>query len=152
MFITQDLLWKEQRIIPKFSYHHTNYATLRPSILGSSTSERIFKDYNGQTYWLSFNLHSFFKESKLPKWLNFAIGCGADGMLAANNETVINQDLPQNQRTRNFCVSIDVDLTKIKTNSHLLKTIFSAINVLKIPAPTFQINQKGQVTWHGIYF
>jgi hypothetical protein len=31
------------------------------------------KDYNGQTYWLSVNLHSFYKGSKIPKWLNLAM-------------------------------------------------------------------------------
>ena len=68
--------------MPKFSFHTTKYASLRPNVLGSSLSEEIFKDYNGQTYWLSVNLHSFFKSSKLPKWLNLAAGYGADGKRA----------------------------------------------------------------------
>jgi hypothetical protein len=41
----------------------------RPDVLGSNLPERIIKDYNGQTYWLSVNLHLFFKQSKIPNGL-----------------------------------------------------------------------------------
>jgi hypothetical protein len=81
-----ELLWKEQRITPKFSFHTTQYAQYRPNVLGSSLAEQMLKDYNGQTYWLSVNLHSFYKGSKIPKWLNLAIGYGANGMLTGNGE------------------------------------------------------------------
>jgi hypothetical protein len=63
-FVSQELLWKEQRITPKFSFHTTQYAQYRPNVLGSSLAEQMLKDYNGQTYWLSVNLHSFYKGSK----------------------------------------------------------------------------------------
>jgi hypothetical protein len=64
LFVSQELLWKEQRITPKFSFHTTQYAQYRPNVLGSSLAEQMLKDYNGQTYWLSVNLHSFYKGSK----------------------------------------------------------------------------------------
>jgi hypothetical protein len=152
LYVSQELLWNEQRITPKFSYHNTNFASLRPNILGNTFTEKILKDYNGQTYWLSFNLHSFIKNDKIPTWLNVALGYGADGMLTSNSETETQLNLPYTVRNRNFFLSIDIDLTKIKTKSHLLKTLFSLVNLLKIPAPTFQINQSGKATWHGIYF
>src|SRR5690606_18430688 len=44
LFVGQELLWNEQRIIPKFSFHTTIYASARPDALGSSVSEQIFKD------------------------------------------------------------------------------------------------------------
>jgi hypothetical protein len=50
------------------SLHLTDYASKRPDVLGSNL-ERTIKDYNGQTYWLSVNLHSFFKQSKIPNGL-----------------------------------------------------------------------------------
>jgi hypothetical protein len=59
----------ERAITPKFSFHLTDYASKRPDVLGSNLPERIIKDYNGQTYWLSVNLHSFFKQSKIPNGL-----------------------------------------------------------------------------------
>jgi hypothetical protein len=50
--------WKEQRITIQ-NFHSTKRAALRPDVLGSSLPEKNSKDYNGQTYWLSINLHSF---------------------------------------------------------------------------------------------
>ena len=38
LYVSQELLWKEQRIVPKFSFHTTQYASQRPNVLGSSIS------------------------------------------------------------------------------------------------------------------
>ena len=152
LYVSQELIWNEQRITPKFSFHTTNYASYRPAILGSSFSEQILKDYNGQTYWLSVNLHSFAKGSKIPKWLNLAVGYGADGMITGNKE-----DTPPNvaynpKRFRQLYLSLDVDLTKIKTKSHFLKTVFSVLNAVKIPAPTIEFVHLNDIKYHLIYF
>lgn len=152
LYVSQELLWNEQRIIPKFSFHTTQYAAYRPNVLGHSFTEQLLKDYNGQTYWLSINLHSFLKDSKIPKWLNLAVGYGADGMISGNGEDPNFFLGPNNNRTRQLYLSFDVDLTKIKTNSHLLKTVFSVLNTLKIPAPTMEIQQFSQLKLHFIYF
>lgn len=152
IFIGQELLWKEQRITPKFSFHSTLYAAARPNVLGSTYSEQILKDYNGQTYWLSTNVHSFAKSSKVPKWINIAIGYGAEGMVTGDDALVNTVFLPSKERYRQFYVSLDADLTKIPTKSHLLKTLFSVINTIKIPAPTVEITSHGQVKFHPIYF
>lgn len=148
--VSQELLWNEQRIIPKFSFHTTKYADLRPELLGKSVSEQILKDYNGQTYWLSANVYSFAKTTKIPKWLNVAFGYGADGMISSNsNASNITFDI---ERNRQFYLSLDVDLSKIETKSHFLKTVFSLFNTIKIPAPTFEINGSGKVKGYFIYF
>ena len=152
LYVSQELLWKEQRIVPKFSFHTTEYASARPNVLGSSISEQILKDYNGQTYWLSGNLHSFFKQSKIPKWLNVAIGYGAEGMITGKPELVNTVFFSEKERTRQFYLSLDADLTKIPTKSHFLKTIFSVINTIKIPAPTLEVNSRGVVNLHCLYF
>nr|WP_317172556.1 DUF2279 domain-containing protein [Flavobacterium muglaense] len=138
LYVSQELLWNEQRIIPKFSFHSSHLAASRPAVLGSNLTEQILKDYNGQTYWLSVNLYSFAKASKIPKWINLAIGYGADGMLTGNKENSDVSLLPQTKRVRQFYLSFDVDLTKIETKSHFLKTVFSVFNTLKIPAPTIE--------------
>ena len=138
LYVSQELLWNEQRITPKFSFHTTQYAQYRPNVLGSSFVEQILKDYNGQTYWLSANLYSFSKGSKIPKWLNLAIGYGADG----NSENSGLFPTLKTERTRRFYLSLDVDLTKIETKSHFLKTIFSVLNTLKIPAPTIEYSHR----------
>jgi uncharacterized protein YfiM (DUF2279 family) len=153
LLIGQELLWDEQRILLKYSFHTTDYAAKRPEILGDNILEQSLKDYNGQTYWLSANLWSFHKKSKIPKWLNIAMGYGAEGMISGYEDIILNNTLiPGQERFRQFYVSLDVDLTKIKTRSKLLKTVFSAVNFIKIPAPTFEINSNGQSKFHFLYF
>lgn len=151
LYVGQELLWNEQRITLKYSFHQTSYAPQRPDKLGDGFLEEVLKDYNGQTYWLSFNLHSFFKQSKIPKWLNLALGYGADGMLTGRNESTEVVFLDQN-RTRQWYLSLDVDLTKIKTDSHLLRTLFDVFNVLKVPFPTVEFNEKNGIKLHPVYF
>ena len=152
LYVGQELLWKEQRIVPKFSFHRTPYAGARPEVLGSTFSEEILKDYNGKTYWLSANIHSFFKESKIPKWLNLAVGYGGEGMITANDALVNTIFLPEKERTRQFYVSFDVDLTKIQTKNHFLKTLFSVFNTIKVPAPTLEFRELGGVKGRILYF
>jgi hypothetical protein len=151
LYIGQELLWDEQRMVLKYSFHTTNYAPQRPNTLGKGFLEEALKDYNGQTYWLSVNLRSFFKEVKLPKWLNIAFGYGADGMLTAKNESVDNMFTNQKQ-IRQYYLSFDVDLTRIKTNSHVLRTIFSVLNTIKVPLPTIEFNSQNEVVFRLFYF
>ncbi|TDE54328.1 DUF2279 domain-containing protein [Flavobacterium sp. GT3P67] len=152
LYVSQELIWKEQRITPKFSFHTTKYAGYRPEVLGSSFTEEILKDYNGQTYWLSVNLHSFAKGSKIPKWLNLALGYGADGMITGNKEDTSPVLTSNPRRVRQFYLSLDVDLTKIKTKSRFLKTVFSIFNTVKIPAPTIEFVRFNDIKYHLIYF
>ncbi|MCB0427865.1 MAG: DUF2279 domain-containing protein [Mangrovimonas sp.] len=151
LYVGQQLLWKEQRITLKYSFHQTHYAVQNPDKLGDGWTEEFLKDYNGQTYWLSVNLHSFFKESEVPKWLNVAFGYGAEGMLTGENESVNNNLITQDRR-RQFYFSLDVDLSRIQTKSHFLKTIFSIFNVLKVPFPTVEFTERNGFRFHGIYF
>lgn len=151
LYVGQELLWEEQRISFKYSFHQTKYADLRPERLGDNLLEQALKDYNGQTYWLSANIHSFFKESKVPKWLNVAFGYGAHGMLTGDDDPV-DMDFLDQDRIRQYYLSLDIDLSRIKTNSHVLKTLFSVFNFIKIPAPTLEINSKGKLKLHPIYF
>ncbi|MGL2966437.1 DUF2279 domain-containing protein [Flavobacterium sp. XGLA_31] len=152
LFVSQELLWQEQRIVPKFSFHTTTYASQRPEVLGSSIQEQILKDYNGQTYWLSGNIYSFVKGTKFPKWLNIALGYGAEGMITGNDKFVDTISSYENKRYRQFYLSLDVDLTKIETKSHFVKTILTIFNTIKIPAPAFEIKGNGGSKMHLIYF
>ncbi len=150
LLIGQELLWNEQRIQYKFSFHTTSYPLYDPEKLGKNTLQQIIKDYNGQTYWLSVNLWSFFKESKIPKWLNIAVGYGAEGLPELK---AVPYSAPQYYETyRQFFTSVDVDLTKIKTKSPFLKTVFNVFNYVKIPAPTIEYNTKDKLKFHWIYF
>lgn len=149
LYVGQELLWNEQRISLKFSFHQTQYAELNPDKLGDGFLEEILKDYNGQTYWLSFNLHSFFKQSKIPKWLNLALGYGAEGMLTAKSESsmFINQN-----RYSQYYLSLDIDLTRIQTKSHFLRSLFDVFSSIKVPFPTVEYSGENGIKLRGIYF
>lgn len=152
LYVSQELMWKEQRIVPKFSFHTTVYAGARPDALGSTLPEQVLKDYNGQTYWLSLNLKSFTKIEALPAWLNVAVGYGATGMITGEDRLVNTVFFPDKQRMRQFYLSLDVDLTRIPTRSHTLKTLFSLFNTLKVPAPALEIKGSQGAYWHWMYF
>ncbi|NNK71178.1 MAG: DUF2279 domain-containing protein [Flavobacteriaceae bacterium] len=150
LYTAQQLLWEEERITIKFSFRRSDYAPQNPSKLGDGFTEELFKDYNGQTYWLSLNLRSFFKESGIPPWLNLAFGYGADGMLTGvpvDPEGIfINQD-----RYVQYYLGLDLDLTKIKTNSHVLKTVFSIFNTVKVPLPTLEFSRRKKRVFRLFY-
>ncbi len=151
LLIGQELLWGEQRIQYKFSFHTTEYPDKIPGKLGDNTIQQIVKDYNGQTYWFSINLWSFFKESKIPKWLNVAIGYGANGLPEDRYDFGAHPPQPI-ESYRQFYTSIDIDLTKINTKSPFLKTVFNIFNFVKIPAPTLEYRSNGDFKFHLLYF
>lgn len=157
--MAQHAFWNEQRIQLKFSFASSDLAKYNPNLLGKNVYTQILKDYNGQRYWLSVNPSTFMKqETKFPKWLNFALGYGAYGMIGAHNNNKTYKDANGNiinistfERERLFYFSLDVDLTRIKTKSKFLRTVFQTLNILKIPAPTIQFNNKG-VKFYYLYF
>lgn len=150
LYVSQALLWDEQRITIKFSFHQTKYASQRPDQLGEAFFEQVLKDYNGQTYWLSANMYSFFKEKNIPKWLNIAVGYGAEGMLSGTKD-IDNQLLTNFDRRRQFYLSLDVNLTNINTNSKFLRSVFDIFNMIKIPLPTLEFDKNGCV-FHLFYY
>ena len=40
-YAIQEIAWKEQRILPKFSYSPSPFAELRPEVLGSNFTEQL---------------------------------------------------------------------------------------------------------------
>ena len=153
LFIGQSLIWKEQRISMKYSFHKTQYAEMRPKLLGSSFTEQMLKDYNGQSIWFSVNIYSFLsKDSKFPKWLNIAAGYGAEGMLGGfSNADSDGNPITNIPRYRQYYISLDVDWTRIPTRSKFLKTVFNLISFVKFPAPAIEFSSQGPV-FHAIYY
>lgn len=155
LFLGQQLGWEEQRMALKFSYSPSGLAHHRPETLGSSDLERVIKDYNGQTYWLSVNPGSFRpKSARILPWLNVALGYSGFGMLggAANPDfNAAGDALPRMERYRRYFLSFDVDLTRIPTNSGFLRTIFSTFGFVKIPAPAVEYS-RGDLHWHWLVF
>ncbi len=127
----------------KYSYHPTMYASLRPELLGNTFSERMLKDYNGQSYWVSYNLSSFKTGMNyFPKWLNLAFGYGGEGMISGS-EVNTQSNLPTFERYRQYYLSLDIDLSRIKTRSHFIKTLAETFCFIKIPAPTIEFGKNG---------
>lgn len=161
LFIGQELGWKEQRVLFKFSALQRNYGDpvldqRAEAIYGRSLPERLLKDYNAQTYWLSANLGSFLKAVHLPGWLNIAVGYGADGMFGAVNNSWTGKNAERYDRTdlkryRQFYLAPDIDFTRIKTKSKTIRTVFFLLNSLKFPAPSIEFSGKF-VKWHLVYF
>lgn len=162
LYVGQELGWQEQRISLKLSYWPYDYETpqlkaRRNQLFGSGIAERLLKEYNSQTIWLSANLDLLLPKSHLPKWLNIAVGYSNNGLyggrenkwIDAEGNEIDRTDIP---RVRQFFISPDIDLSKIKTRSKLLRTVFSLVNCLKIPAPALELNSKGKFRAHAIYY
>ena len=161
LLISQELLWDEQRVDLKFSFHKKTYnepvlKERTDSIFGKNLLSRMLKDYNGQTYWLSANLKSFFPKSNLPAWLNVAVGYGAEGLLDADENIWINRNGVKIDRTdipryRQWFIAPDINLTKIKTKSKFLKVALFFFNSFKFPLPSIGFSKKG-VEWNWLHF
>ena len=154
-FLGQSLLWHEVRFRPKFSFHKTELASVRPNTLGSRLHEEVIKDYNGQTYWLSMDLYSFMKpETKFPKWLNVAVGYGAKNMLFARQA----QNLSAGQMPyRQFYLALDFDLGHYRLpptrfTNKILNAALYVVDMVHLPAPTLSFSQPHGFQWHWLYF
>lgn len=134
-FLGQNLLWDEVRIYSKYSFHRTDFAMQRPGTLGNGLLEEIIKDYNGQTIWLSMDVDKFVK---FPKWLNIAVGYGTESMIYANDAQNIEQGL---YPYRQLYLSLDFDLTAIKSRSKVVNTLIYFANMIKLPAPAIEFSR-----------
>ena len=177
LYLGQELLWKEQRIRLKMSTHRPQYSTApiqstnsnattsmneRASYLfGSSPTELLFKEYNGQTMWLSVNIASFIKTRKNnfpPSWINVAVGYGIENVFGAESNTWEDDNgnsfsIPSSyERHSQFFLSLDIDFERIPTKHKWLKAVFSVLNIFKVPFPTLEVNTLGQVKFHPFYF
>jgi Predicted periplasmic lipoprotein (DUF2279) len=175
LFGIQQAVWEDQRITFKVGNFPKNYdKTLVPvynettkknelksvytmarssRLYGETYPESFFKDYNAINWWLSINPKSFVKNknSKFPAWLNIAVGYSAENVFGAYyNLAPANTDVYP--RYRQYLLSLDVDLSRIPTKSKFLKTVFKALNFVKIPAPALEYNSLGQFKFHPIIF
>lgn len=144
-FLSQKLLWNEVRLRPKFSFHRTGYAPLRPELLGDNLLSETVKDYNGQTFWLSVDVDKF---TAFPEWLNIAFGYGAQDMIYARDH--------ENKAAgfdpfRQYYIAVDFDLTAIKTRSKVVRTLLYIVNTVRLPGPAVEFSRHGG-KFHAFYF
>ncbi|HMG14513.1 MAG TPA: DUF2279 domain-containing protein, partial [Saprospiraceae bacterium] len=174
LFAAQQWGWKEQRILAKWSNMPQPYsdspilsnegsstsslAKRAKDLFGTSYPESFFKDYNATTAWLSFNLRSFFPTSKIPAWLNIAVGYGTQNLYGGYTNTWTEGEASYSLNTidypryHQYYLSFDIDTSKIKVKSHFLKTILDMVNFIKIPAPGIEFNSLGKVQFHALNY
>ncbi len=150
----QELLFKEQLLKYKFSYWESSYSQNANGYLGTTTFDRILNDYNGHTYWLSFPVCKVVNVNNIPKWLNIAVGYGANGMYGEfeNINEYNGVAIPETTRYRQYLLSLDVDWTKIQTNSKILNFILKSMTFIKLPFPAFEYNSKGEFKGYWLYY
>ncbi len=176
-FLSQELLWKEQRIHLKLSAHLPKYDT-RPiqainseavttvkeraaTLYGTNPAAVMLKEYNGLTLWASGNIHAFIKkeDTRFPKWLNLAFGYSAENVFSGFNNNwedeegnLFQLDPEEYPRYRQFIFAPDIDFTRIPTKSKGLKIFFGLLNIVKIPSPAVEFNTRGKVKFYPVYF
>lgn len=152
MAAVQHAVWKEQKVLMKYSFTPSEFAKIRPNTLGSDASQQFLKDYNGQTYWLCYHP---LKSNKWD-WLGLALGYGGNGMLGgeqniwtdASGNHFDRSDVP---RYRQYYLGFDYDLRKIKTNKKGLKVLLFALNCIKLPSPALEFSQN-KFKFHAFKF
>ena len=152
LYLGQELGWGEQRVSFKFSYSQDPLVNERPAVFGSSLAENVLKDYNGQTYWLSFNMKSFGVYNGLPAWLNLAVGYGAGGMLTAVDGETVDGVRDPGSRFRQIYLSPDIDWSRIPVRKPWQRTLLTILGCIKLPAPAIEWRTNGGVVWHGLKF
>lgn len=142
-------MWNQERLHFKFSFSPSGYANLRPNVLGKNLLEQVLKDYNGQTYWISADLHKFFPKIAFPRWLNLAVGKGANAMVYARDAENMQNGF---DAYRQYYVGLDFHLANIPTKSKFLKKIFWALGTIRLPAPALSYSRVDKWQWHWLYF
>jgi hypothetical protein len=144
LFLGQRIFWSKIMVWPKFSFHPTSFAPLRPALLGDGFLSQILKDYNGQTFWYSAQ----FKILPLPNWITLAVGVGAEGMIyGRDHENALANFSPY----RKYYLSLDLNLSQLQTSSKLLNSALYILNIFKFPAPAIEFSTRG-IRFHPIYF
>ena len=150
LFATQQETWGQQRILMQFSFHKSIYAKYNPGELGANFLQRMIKDYNGQSYWLSFNLASFMGKTNFPKWIMADVGYGASGMTGAvtNPSVVDGKAIPAFARQRKLFVGVSGAFTA----NHSVP-FPSWVNIFKVPSPVLEWNiTNSKVSFRPFYY
>jgi hypothetical protein len=103
---------------------------------------------------LSVPVNRIFYHENIPKWLCISGGYGANGMYGEfENITNYNGvDIPYTRRYRQYLLSLDIDWTRIKTNSKFLRVVLKGLTFVKLPFPAIEYNSKGQFKGYWLYY
>ncbi len=153
LFVVQEAAFDEQVFLMKFSYSPSIYPQYHHH-LGESPMESFFMDYNAHTYWFSGNIQKLTGIEKIPSWINLAFGYSANGMIHEfDNPTFYRgEPFPELDRYRQFIFSLDIDFTRIHTDKRWLRSVFAALNLVKVPFPGLEYNEINGLQFRPLYF
>ena len=146
LYLSQELIFKKQLVLPKFSFFPSKYAAYRPEVLGKNFPEQLLKDYNGQTYWFSFPIGGFAPSVKKMNWLCLSLGYSVDQKLVGDQDAYLDF-----RASRQVLVSLDIDLTRLPIKNPTLKKVLAQLNMIKIPFSALMI-QQGKFSFKPISF
>lgn len=147
LFLVQQNTFHEQRFQLKFGYKASNYAALRPNVLGATFPEKLVKDYNAQSYWLCFSPGSFDRVN-FPSWLQVAFGYSIDGRLKGDAANYIIQNTRYYSHPE-FAFSFDIDWQKLPIKNQRLKQFTRLFTFVKIPFPA--LYWRNGVAYFGLF-
>jgi Predicted periplasmic lipoprotein (DUF2279) len=159
------LYWAQARWLPtadlqaKFAFWPSHLAAARPERLGRHLGQQLFKDYNGQTYWLSVGGNWLFGPGRTPAdagptppapW-RLAIGYGAGGLVYGNPQQNLAQGYGGHRR---FFVGVDLDWAYVQHWLGLTgpgwQAVFFAAQAYRCPAPALSwATGRGGSVWLG---
>lgn len=153
----QHYAWGKRKIYLRFSTRLTDFAAIRPNILGSNLAERILKDYNGQTYWLEFVPERMgWKSENWPRWLGFAAGYGARGMLGGHDNIWQDKfgnifDYSSQKRYREFLLAPTICFEMFRNHKNKwLRALCIFTDLVRIPMPGIGYTTQGKLYWNWL--
>ena len=167
LFTVQDAVWQEQRILMKVSNDlrpipdvpvfnangaESNLGNIVEERFGRNIFERYLKDYNAQTIWVSANPRAFLPKSKIPVWLNVAVGYGAENVYGAygNGWSVGRERFRyQPERYRQWFLSPDIYFSRIPTKKRWVRLTLGILDFIKFPSPALEFSQ-GKLKGHWL--
>jgi hypothetical protein len=156
-------------IRPDGSAATTTLGARANELYGTGPVNLFLKNYNTLVVWASVNPRSFARGDDnggwWPRWLNVAAGLGADNLFEGFGYTWQQEkdcagpdcitfavDRARFPRTRQVFLSLDVDLTRLPVKNRLLRTLFAAVNIFKVPAPALEWNSARGLRFYPAYF
>ncbi len=147
LFLAQQNTFHEQRFQLKYGYKSSQYAALRPTVLGATFPEKLLKDYNAQSYWLCFSPGSF-GHVNFPSWLQLAFGYSIDGRLKGDASSYIIQNTHYYSHPE-YAISFDIDWKKLPIKNQRLKQFTRLFTFIKIPFPA--LYWRNGITYVGLF-
>ncbi len=153
LFVGQQYAFGNQPVQLKYGWRKSIYAPYRPNLLGKTTGIQLLKDYNAQQYWLSLNIASTFPVGpSFPRWLNVAVGYSGSGMTGGHeNPPYTGPDGKEVkfERRRQFYLSPDADLSRIRQFSPTVQRFIGTAQFFKIAGPSIEYNRVNGLRFHA---